>query len=154
MGGPAEPQGVGAWRNLLRAHAVVVPRLERLVEAEADLSLIWYDVLLELNAASERRLRMQELARRVTLSRSRVSRVVDELAHAGLVERVPDPADGRAAFAALTPHGRAALRRAAPVYLRGIEHEFLAHLNPDERHAIEQALDKVIRVAERADAPD
>jgi Transcriptional regulators len=61
--------------------------------------LSWYDVLLELNAAPDRRLRMSELGQRTVLSRTRVSRVVDELATAGLAERQPDQADGRSSFA-------------------------------------------------------
>jgi DNA-binding MarR family transcriptional regulator len=63
-------------------------------------------------AAPQRRLRIQELAARVVLTRTRVSRLVD----AGLVERQPDPDDGRAGFAVLTPAGRDALRAAAPAY--------------------------------------
>ena len=49
------------------------------------LTLAWYDVLLELNSAPDRRLRMSDLGERVVLSRTRVSRVVDELERAGLV---------------------------------------------------------------------
>jgi DNA-binding MarR family transcriptional regulator len=59
----------------------------------------WYDVLLELNSADGRRLRMQELGERAVLSRSRISRIVDELARAGLVTREPDPADRRGSWA-------------------------------------------------------
>ena len=65
------------------------------------------DVLLELNATPGRRLRMSELGQRAVLSRTRVSRVVDELAAAGLAERQPDEADGRSSFAALTPRSTA-----------------------------------------------
>ncbi len=68
--------------------------------------LSWYDVLLELNAAPGRSLRMQDLGERVVLSRSRVSRLVDDLERQGLVERRPDPADGRATLASLSAAGR------------------------------------------------
>jgi DNA-binding MarR family transcriptional regulator len=139
-----EPAGLGAWRAFLLTHAAVVRRLERLLEHEQRLPLAWYDVLLELNAAPERRLRMQDLSARVVLSRSRVSRVVDEMVRAGLVRREPDPSDGRAAFAVATDAGRAALRKAAPVYLRGIEEQFLAHLTPAEIDTIERAFGRVL----------
>ena len=139
-----EPAGLGAWRAFLQAYAVVVPRIERTLQAETGLPFAWYDVLLELNAAlPERRLRMQELGDRVTISRSRVSRVVDELARAGLVERIPDPTDRRASFAAITADGRTALRKAAPVYLAAVEREFLAHLSGADARAVERALDHV-----------
>src|SRR5690348_6996545 len=139
-----EPEGIGAWRALLRAHAAVVRQIEREVDHATRLPLTSYDVLLELASAPERRLRMQDLADRVTLSRSRVSRVVDDLVRAGLVAREPDPSDGRASFAVLTPAGRSALRKAAPVYLRGIEAHFLAHLSQTERTTIEDALQRVV----------
>ena len=67
-------------------------------------------MLLELNAVPDLRLRMSELGQRTVLSRTRVSRVVDELAAAGLAERQPDQADGRSSFAVLTPQGKEALR--------------------------------------------
>jgi hypothetical protein len=70
---------VWPWAALLRVHAAVVPRLERAL-AQERMPLAWYDVLLELNSAPDRRLRMTDLSARVVLSRERVSRVVDELA--------------------------------------------------------------------------
>jgi DNA-binding MarR family transcriptional regulator len=139
-----EPPGLGAWRAFLQTYAAVVPRIERDLQSETGLPFAWYDVLLELNGAKpERRLRMQDLGDRVTISRSRVSRVVDELERAGLVERVPDPTDRRASFAAITTEGRAALRRAAPVYLAAVEREFLSHLTDADARTIERALDRV-----------
>ena len=76
----------GPGRRFLRVHAAVVPRLERDLAA-VGMPLSWYDVLLELNAAPDRRLRMTELGARAVLSRERISRVVDELERAGLVCR-------------------------------------------------------------------
>jgi DNA-binding MarR family transcriptional regulator len=149
-----EPAGIGAWRAFLQTHAAVVRRLEQTLEHDQRLALAWYDVLLELNAAPQRRLRMQDLAARVVLSRSRVSRVVDEMVRAGLVRREPDPTDGRASFAVLTDAGRTSLRRAAPVYLRGIEDQFLAHLTPAELATIEAAFDRVLAEQRALDAAD
>ena len=124
---PEDPE-VAAWRSLLVAHSQLVPAMERDLRAAGQVSLSWYDALLELNAAPGRRLRMSELGQRAVLSRTRVSRVVDELAAAGLAERQPDPADGRSSFAALTPAGRTALRRAWPVYREAIRRRLGAHL--------------------------
>jgi DNA-binding MarR family transcriptional regulator len=115
-----EDPAVAAWRGLLVAHARLVPAAEADLRAAGQVSLSWYDVLLELNVAPGRRLRMSELGQRAVLSRTRVSRVVGELAAAGLVERQPDTADGRSSFAVLTPAGRDALRRAWPVYREAI----------------------------------
>ena len=102
------------------------------------------DVLLELNAAPDRRLRMQDLGLRAVLSRTRVSRIVTELEHAGLVERRADPDDGRATLASITTAGRRALKEAAPVYLAGIERHFTRHLTLAEQRAVVAGLQRVI----------
>jgi hypothetical protein len=86
--GPDDP-AVDAWRGLLVAHSRLVPAVEADLRAAGQVPLSWYDVLLELNAAPDRRLRMSELGQRTVLSRTRVSRVVDELAAAGVAESQP-----------------------------------------------------------------
>ena len=100
-------------------------RLDRAVSRESGIPLAWYDVLLELREAGGR-LTMGQLGERVVLSRTRVSRLVDELADAGLVTREPNPDDGRSAFAVLTSDGRRRFLAAARVYLPAIEREFAA----------------------------
>ena len=136
-----------AWGALLRVHAAVVPRLEREL-AGKGLPLSWYDVLLELNSAPERRLRMSELGSKVVLSRERVSRVVDDLERAGLVARERNPHDKRSTFAVLTPEGRARFRAAAPTYLAGIERHFTRHLEDAEVEILAAALDRVVDAEE------
>ncbi|HKE52019.1 MAG TPA: MarR family transcriptional regulator [Actinomycetes bacterium] len=142
----AGPQAdtTAAWAALLRAHAALVPRLDRELRAAVGVPLAWYDVLLELYAAPNRRLRMSDLGERVVLSRSRVSRVVDELVTAGLVQREINPEDGRSALAALTDTGLARFRSAAPVYLEGIERHFTRYLTARERETIARALNRAL----------
>jgi DNA-binding MarR family transcriptional regulator len=138
---------VAPWAALLRVHAAVLPKLEQALAAQ-QMPLAWYDVLLELNAAPDRRLRMSELGARVVLSRERVSRVVDELERAGLVRRERNPDDRRSLFAVLTPEGRARLRAAAPVYLEGIERHYTGHLEDEEIRVISAALGRVLQAEE------
>jgi DNA-binding MarR family transcriptional regulator len=145
-------EGVALWALFLRTHAAVVRRLDQELVEATGLPLRWYDVLLELNAAPDRRLRMRELGDRVVLSRSRVSRVVDELAAKGLVHRKPDPADGRGAYAVLSDAGRAALRSSAPVYLAGIEAHFARHLTGEQRAAMRAGLHQVLSAQEALQA--
>ncbi|HEV3402574.1 MAG TPA: helix-turn-helix domain-containing protein [Acidimicrobiales bacterium] len=144
MAGEVSEDEVGAWRALLLTQNAVLRAIEADLQREGMVPLTWYDVLLELNAVEGRRLRMQELAARTVLSRTRVSRLVDEMAAAGLVRREPDPDDGRAAFAVLTPAGRRALRRAAPCYLAGIRRYFTDHLDEGEVGLVASALGKVV----------
>src|SRR5690349_11899036 len=146
--GRAEDPAVDAWRGLLIAHSRLVPAVEADLRAAGQIALSWYDVLLELNAAPERRLRMSELGQRVVLSRTRVSRIVDELTAAGLAERQPDQADGRSSFAVLTAAGRDALRRAWPVYREAIRRHLAAGLTVQQCHELAALLDQVIKVSE------
>jgi DNA-binding MarR family transcriptional regulator len=136
---------IAPWRWLLLAQAESVRAIERDLAGQGVIPLAWYDVLLELNAAPGRRLRMSELGERVVLSRTRVSRIVDELVRDGLVERTADPEDGRSSFAQLTDRGRAELRRAAPLYLKGIDEHFLSLLDAKERKVLASALERVAR---------
>jgi DNA-binding MarR family transcriptional regulator len=139
----ADADELAPWRWMLLAHARALRAIEADLAQQRVIPLAWYDVLLELNAAKGRRLRMSELGERVVLSRTRVSRIVDELVAAGLVERLPNPDDRRSSFAQLTDKGRAELRRAAPHYLAGIEKHFLSLLDPEERRTLATALERV-----------
>jgi DNA-binding MarR family transcriptional regulator len=125
-------------------HAAVVPLLDHHLQAEVGMSLSWYDVLLELAAAPERRLRMTDLGERVVLSRTRVSRLVDEIAAAGLVVREQNPQDGRSAYATLTAEGLKRYRKAAPTYLAAIEQHFSCKLNDEELRSVSRVLQRVL----------
>jgi DNA-binding MarR family transcriptional regulator len=100
--------------------------------------------VLELAAAPDRRLRMTDLSQRVVLSRTRVSRLVDEMSRSGLVTREEHPTDARSAYASLTDAGYARYRQAAPVYLAGIEEHFSGGLTNAELQSVAAALQKVL----------
>jgi DNA-binding MarR family transcriptional regulator len=147
-----DPAQLAAWRRLLEAHATVTELLERELMAERGLPLSRYDVLLNLAEAPEGRLRMQELSASVLLSKSGLSRLVDRMVEAGLVRRERCQDDRRGWFAVLTDQGRSALRRAAPVHLRGIQDHFVRHLEPDEVQVLATALARVVAAARAAGA--
>ena len=123
---------IAVWRSFLRAHATVVRDLERELLGGTGVPLAWYDVLLQLAEAPQRRLRMAELADRVLLSRSGLTRLIDRLQAEGLVRREPSPDDARGTYTVLTPEGLQRLRRAAPVHLAGIREHWLTHFSDDE----------------------
>ncbi len=130
------------WRSFLEAHAALTGVLEQELEVQRGLALTWYDVLVQLQEAGGR-LRMQELAERVLLHKSSLTRVVDRMEGAGLVVRVADIADGRSRYAVLTSEGRQTLRAAAPVHLRGVQRHFAAHLTDSDVVAMTRALAKL-----------
>ncbi|UOQ90148.1 MarR family transcriptional regulator [Agromyces endophyticus] len=131
-----------AWESLLRLHAAVLPRLERAVATDGGLPLGWYDVLLELNDAGGR-LTMGKLGERVVLSRTRVSRLVDDLVAAGLVGREVNPDDGRSAYAVLTAAGRRRFLAGAKAYLPAIDREF-APVGRDGVRALADAIEQAL----------
>jgi DNA-binding MarR family transcriptional regulator len=139
---------IAAWRAMLLAHHRAVRAIEADLGRAGAIPLIWYDVLLELQAAPEG-LRMQDLGERVVLSRTRVSRVVDELESEGLVRRRPDPGDGRVSIAVITPAGMKAFRATAPIYLAKIDEHFNQHLTTSERAVIAAGLDRVVEAHNR-----
>jgi len=130
------------WRSFLEAHTRIVDQLEHELTEERSLSLSWYDVLYQLSLAGGR-LRMQELAARLLIPRSSLTRQIDRMEAAGMVDREPSNDDGRGTVAVLTPEGRATLRRAAPVHLRGIEHHFASKLDGRDIAALRRVLTKL-----------
>lgn len=140
----ADEDLVVAWRALLLAQNAVLRAIDEDLAAAGAVSLQVYDVLLELDAAPGRRLRLKDLAGRTVLTRSRISKLVDELADAELVERCADPNDRRSSVVAVTAAGRRALRKGSPVYLAGIARHFTAHLDATEVAVITSALQRVV----------
>ena len=130
------------WRALLEAHATITARLAAELEAERDLPISWYEVLLQLAEAGGR-LRMQELSTRMIIHKSSLTRLVDRLEDVGYVAREPCVEDGRGHFAVLTRDGRDVLRRAAPVHLRGIQREFARHLTDSDVVALQRVFAKL-----------
>ncbi len=137
-----------AWRTFLRAHATVVRRLEAELVAEHDLPLASYDVLVQLSESPSHSLRMTQLAERVLLSRSGLTRLVDRLVRDGLVERQACPQDARGTLAVLTPAGLDRLTQAWPTHLRGVA-SYMSRLNPAEIETLTGLL--VTLVPEAAD---
>ena len=94
-----------AWRGMLRAHAALTKALDADLDAAHGLPLSSYEVLMYLNDADDRRMRMRDLAASVILSRSGLTRLADRLEREGLIRRESCPSDARGAFAVLTPAG-------------------------------------------------
>jgi DNA-binding MarR family transcriptional regulator len=134
---------LAAWAVFVRAHARVTRALERELQAEQDLSLADYEVLLQLAVAERRQLRMSELADRLVLSRSGATRLIDRLEGAGLVERTSCATDRRGLWALLTDAGHRRLLHAAPVHLRGVGQHFLDRIPARELEQLQRSLERV-----------
>ena len=135
---------LAVWRSFLRLNAQVMRRLEADLLAEHGLPLASYDVLVQLVEAPGHRLRMTELADRVLLSRSGLTRLVDRLEREGLVRREACPSDARGLFAVLTDEGYARLRAASPTHLRGVDEYLLGRLDAEDLSRLGQILDRAL----------
>ncbi len=147
---------LGPWRAFLTAHALVTRRLDEDLRTEQQMTLAEYEALLHLAQAPERRLRMNQLADGIILSRSGVTRLIDRLEADGLVARSQCSSDGRGAEAVLTDAGYDRLRRASRTHLRGIKAYFLDSVAEGDLAAIERSCDAVgrgVRTGERQAAP-
>lgn len=138
---PATPhQHLDDWRTFLRAHALLSRRLDDELRAEHGVSLAEYDALVQLASAPGRRLRMNQLADRVLLSRSGITRLVDRLVADGFVCRTQCSSDARGAEAVLTDAGIDRLRTASTTHLRGVERYFLEPLSTDQLTGLGRSL--------------
>ena len=121
-----------SWGALIKAHARAIARIGRQAEAEGALPMDWYDVLLALEYVPGNRLRMGELVEHVVLSPSGLTRLVDRIEKAGLVERHLCSRDRRAFEVELTQKGRAAREQSWPIYARAIAQGFGDRYSDDE----------------------
>lgn len=139
---------LSVWRTFLRAHASITRQMEHDLAEQHMLPLPSYDVLLQLAESPQRRLRMTDLADRVLLSRSGLTRLVDRLSKEGLVERESCPSDARGTFTVVTEKGLARLREAAPTHLAGIQEHVTSRLNPTELDQLGRLLRKLLPEAD------
>ena len=129
-------QELSAWRGLLEVHAETTNALDAQMRAEHGIPVSSYEVLMFLGDAPGRRLRMAEIAERVLLSRSGLTRLVDRLVQLGYVTRCAVEGDGRGAYAELTPAGVDKLRAARRTHLEGVRTYFLDRVSATDQIAL------------------
>jgi DNA-binding MarR family transcriptional regulator len=129
-----------AWQAFLHAHHDVIRTLDAELREAHGLTLSEYDVLVRLARAPGRTLRMAELADRVMISPSGLTRLVDRLVGSGLVKRERVKGDARVMLARLTDSGLRAARRAARSHVRGIREHFTGRLTEAQLRNVAAAL--------------
>ncbi len=126
------PDELAAWKGMLAAHSRLTAELDAELERDHDLGLTSYEVLMNLSDAPAGRMRMSELAERLLLSRSGITRLADRLVARGLIERERCSDDGRGYNAQLTERGRAVVEAARPDHLAAVRRIFLTQLDQTE----------------------
>jgi len=127
---------LATWLSWLRLSAELPAALNRQLQADSDLTLQDYDVLVQLSGTPEGRLRISALARAIHWERSRLSHHVKRMEARGLVVREACDDDGRGNFVALTPAGSAALDQASPGHVRTVQELFFGGLDAAERRTL------------------
>jgi DNA-binding MarR family transcriptional regulator len=152
---PRERQ-LEAWVRFLRAHAALTRELSADLVAGHGLTINDYEVLLHLQRAEDRRLRRVDLAERVLLTASGITRLLEGLEDAGFVERAACDSDRRVVYAQLTEAGEQKLREASRTHLAGIEELFTSRFGEEELAALSSLLGRLPgAAADDADcAPD
>lgn len=140
----SDPKG-RAWALLLTTHATLIERIEGALSV-ADLPpLAWYDVLWELEKAEGGKMRMSELAERVVLSRSNLTRLADRLEKAKLLRRESCADDKRGAYCAITSTGLEMRKRMWPVYCEQIDRLFGQHISTSEAKLMVDAFTRILQ---------
>jgi DNA-binding MarR family transcriptional regulator len=130
------------WRRLLRVETYLQYRLDQDLRAAHQLTLSEYEVLVHLSEAGPFGARMSDLADRLLLSRSGLTRRIDAMVRSGLVERRSCPEDGRGSMALLTETGAARLAESAPTHVGGVRRYLIDMLDGDLR-GLRAGLDRV-----------
>lgn len=144
------PPAVRAWTRLLRAHATATRALNAQLLAEHGLTVNDYEALYVLSRSEELRLKPVELAQRLLLTPSGITRLLDGLERAGLVNRAPCPADRRVMYAQLTEAGATRLEEASCSHVGSIRSLFEENMSTEEIDQLVDVLGKVPGVGDDA----
>lgn len=143
---------ITTFGRLVEAQSRLERRLGADLEARCNLPLAWFEVLVRLGRSEARQLTMGSLAEQVSLTTGGVTRLVDRLEAAGLVQRTPCPSDRRVSYATLTEAGQAKLDEAAEIHAANLRAVF-ATFDDDERTALDALLDRLRTVTGSSLAP-
>ena len=129
---------------IVRTHRQLSDTLGRELEESVGIPLVFFDVLIHVGGAPEGRLTMSRLSTDVALTTGGVTRLVDRMVDAGLVERKNCPNDRRSVHVVLTDRGQAVLEQAVAAHIEGIDRHLMAHLEPSEQAALAAVLTKLL----------
>ena len=115
---------VTTFGRLLEVHAALTRRTGRSLERECGIPQPWFEVLLRISRADQGQVSMGALAQQVALTSGGITRLLDRMIDAGLVQRVPCPTDRRVLFAALTDQGQAKLDQALVTHTADLRDAF------------------------------
>ncbi len=132
-----------AWGALARTHAAITGRLQEALAAADFPPLPWYEVLATIADAPEQRMKMGDLAEALVITRGGLTKLVDRLVRAGLLERTFCETDRRVSYATLCPAGSELLEEMRPVVVSELKASFASRLSAAEADALRETLERV-----------
>ncbi|MGB7685224.1 MAG: MarR family transcriptional regulator [Solirubrobacterales bacterium] len=132
-----------AWDALSRAYAAVSLRLQEALSQNDFPPLPWFELLAAVAAAPEQRMRMGELAEALVMTRGGLTKLVDRLVKAGLLERTFCETDRRVSYATLLPAGAELLAEMRPVIAGELELTFSDQLGAREARELRSILERL-----------
>lgn len=145
------PPAVRAWARLLRAHASTKRLLTTQLQAEHGLTINDYEALMLLSRTEGGYMKRVDLARSLMLTPSGVTRLLEGLEAAGLVEAMPCPSDRRVTYALITDQGRERVDAASCGHHNSIQSLLEDHLSKKEIDTVAEILGKLPGVADSDD---
>ena len=139
---PRSPHGE-AWGALDAHPRAITRRLQEALAAADFPPLPWYEVLAAVSEAPDERMKMGDLAEALVITRGGLTKLVDRLVKAGLLERTFCETDRRVSYATLIPAGRDLLDEMRPVVIAELEVAFSANLSAAEANELRETLDRV-----------
>ena len=146
-----QASAVEVFVRLVRGHAAVTREMNAQLVADHGLTINDYEALLHLARADERRMRRVDLAERLLLTPSGVTRLLDGLEHAGYVDRDSCASDRRVTYAVLTDAGLEKLREASKSHVADIRSFFETRFSEEELDRLVELLDRLPFGAEPLD---
>ncbi len=134
---------VAAFSRLLRAHSTLWRELSARLVADHGLTINDYEALLHLSHAEEGALRRVDLAERLMLTPSGVTRLLDGLERDGWVKKGQCDSDARVTYAILTDEGRERLESAARTHIAQIRQIFEERFSTEELETLVELLGRL-----------
>lgn len=135
------------WFSFVRAHRTMIREIERRLAQAGLPAYAWYDTLWGLESGPQGTRRMHELADTLAIERYNLTRLIDRLEQEGLVTRMRDPDDGRAAYATITDKGRALRKQMWKVYQATVSELFLSQFRERDVRPVAESLDRATDAA-------
>jgi len=132
-----------AWGALTRTHAAIVQRLQEMLSAADFPPLPWYEVLATVSGAPDQRVKMGDLAEALVITRGGLTKLVDRLVKAGLLERTFCETDRRVSYATLLPAGVELLGEMRPLVRAELASAFSANLTAGQAEELRATLERI-----------